>query len=139
MNLFAQFQTFFGSIVFGMLSLLVWSLFNRIFYCRKIWPIRFIFEIGLLSSIAFLYYVFLSTFSLGVFNIFYILAFLLGMLIYYHFYAYNFGVLFNKICQAMYLKIIYPLKLKKNKFRDRLKSRKKEHGTKKIKKSKPIN
>ena len=138
MTLFNQFQTFIGSIILGMLFSFIWSLFNRVFYSKKLFIIRLIFVIALICSLTFTYYIFLSRFGHGIFNVFYVLALFLGLILYYEFYAYNFEVLFEKAASSLYKTIIYPIKLKKKKFRDKLKSRKKKHGKKSsIKKSQP--
>ena len=111
MSLFEQFQTIIGSIVFGSLSLFTWTLFNRIFYSKKLYIIRFPLEIILFCYIAYLYYIFLGTFSSGIFNIFYIPSLILGGYIYYRFYAYYFESLFEEVASSLYKKIILPIKL----------------------------
>ena len=105
MSLFEQFQTIIGSIVFGSLSLFTWTLFNRIFYSKKLYIIRFHLEIILFCYIAYLYYIFLGTFSSGVFNIFYIPSLILGGYIYYRFYAYHFESLFEEVASSLYKKL----------------------------------
>ncbi len=126
MSLFEQFQTIIGSIVFGSLSLFTWTLFNRIFYLKKLYIIRFPLEIILFCYIAYLYYIFLGTFSSGVFNIFYIPSLILGGYIYYRFYAYHFESLFEEVASSLYKKIILPIKLKIKKIYGKLFLRKKK-------------
>ena len=99
MSLFEQFQTIIGSIVFGSLSLFTWTLFNRIFYSKKLYIIRFPLEIILFCYIAY---------------------------IYYRFYAYYFESLFEEVASSLYKKIILPIKLKIKKICGKLFLRKKK-------------
>ena len=137
MSLFEQFQTIIGSIVFGSLSLFTWTLFNRIFYSKKVLIIRIPLEIGLFCYLAYLYYVFLGYFGSGVFNVFYIPSIILGGYIYYRFYAYHFETLFESVANSIDRIIIKPFKLKTRKICDKLKSRKRKRIKKNEKKIKP--
>ena len=88
--------------------------------------LKFPLEIILFCYIAYLYYIFLGTFSSGVFNIFYIPSLILGGYIYYRFYAYHFESLFEEVASSLYKKIILPIKLKIKKICGKLFLRKKK-------------
>lgn len=124
MSLLQQFQSLIGSMFFGSFSLFCWTLFNRIFYSKKVLIIRFPLEILLFCYLSYLYYCFLSYYSFGIFNVFYVPAFILGMYIYYKFYAYHFETLFEVMASSVYKVIIEPIKLKKKKICDKLKKKK---------------
>lgn len=120
MSLLEQFQTIIGSIVFGSLSLFTWTLFNRVFYSKKVLILRIPLEIALFCYMAYLYYVFLGSYGSGVFNIFYVPALCLGGYIYYRFYAYHFETLFEGVANSLEKAILNPIKLKKKKIHDKL-------------------
>lgn len=134
MGLFAQFQTLIGSVIFGSVSLFVWTLFNRIFYSKKILWLRVPLEIALFCLLSYLYYLFLSIYSSGVFNIFYIPALLFGCYLYYRFYAYPFEVFFEKTAGALDRALLLPIRLKRQKFRAKLKERKERRKARRVKK-----
>ena len=124
MTLFEQFQTIIGSIVFGFVSMLIYTFFNRLFY-KKFIVIKLIFETMLFCLIAYLYYVFISEYGSGIFNIFYIFSLILGSYLFYRFYAYYFELFFENIFFFFYKKIINPIKLKIKRIHAKLKARKK--------------
>lgn len=140
MSLFSQFQTFIGSLFLGSFFLFVWTLFNRIFYSRKLMIIRIPFEICLFLFFSKIYYIFLCEFGYGLFNIFYLLALMLGMYLYYRFYAYPFELFFEKVAISLKRTIIIPFELKIRKIRDKFKNRRKQkkHVKKTFKKHKSI-
>ena len=74
MTLFEQFQTIIGSIVFGFASMLIYTFFNRLFFNKKLIVFKLIFETILFWFIAYLYYIFISEYGSGIFNIFYIFS-----------------------------------------------------------------
>lgn len=135
MSLLQQFQSIIGSIFFGSTFLFCWTLFNRIFYSKKLIILRIPCEIILFCAFAYLYYVFISAFSNGVFNIFYIPSLLLGAYLYYRFYAYHFECFFESIANSIN-KFILPIKLKIKKTYDKLKTRRKHRNGKKTFKKK---
>lgn len=136
MSLFAQFQTFIGTIIIAMAFSCIWSFFNRIFYSKKIWIIRFPFEVILFCIFSFVYYVFLANFSDGIINIFYILAMLCGIAIYWIFYSKGFLTLFERIASSFSKTFITPIKLKIDKIHDKFKLRKKKNEKNNVKKNK---
>ena len=139
MPLQTQFQAVIGSIVIGGLMLFTWTIFNRIFYSKKIWYIRLVFETFLFLFLAYIYYSFLSYFTSGIFNIFYYLALIVGGLIYLKFYAAPFETFFESIAKSVENIIVKTIRLKIKKINDRLKlklrkKKRKRHGKSKIKK-----
>lgn len=125
MTLFEQFQTIIGSIVFGFVSMLIYTFFNRLFFNKKLIVFRLIFETILFCFIAYLYYIFISEYGSGIFNIFYIFSLILGSYLFYRFYAYYFESFFENIFSFLSKKLIDPIKLKIKKIHAKLKVRKK--------------
>lgn len=80
-----QFQVFFMSIIFGMYLLSSWQFLNRLFYNKII--IRFFFELPFFVLNFSMYYFLLFLLNGGVFNIYIILALLIGFFIHQKFYA----------------------------------------------------
>lgn len=132
MSLLAQFQTFLGSVLAGALFLFAWTLFNRIFYSRRLWPLRLLPECGLMVFFAYCYYCFLSYFADGIFNVFYLLGIALGGWIYLKFYAVHFERLFEQTAGSLVRCLWNPIRLKRKKIHDKLKARRlerrKKHG-----------
>ena len=85
MELEVQFQTFFMSILFGMYLLSSWQFLDKVFKKRKI--IRFFFELPFFILNFLFYYFILFKLNGGLFNIYIILAFLIGFYIHQKFYA----------------------------------------------------
>jgi len=85
MQLEVQFQIFFMSILFGMYLLSFWQLLNRLFNNKII--IRFFFELPFFIFNFLFYYYLLFKLNGGVFNIYLILAILIGFSIHQKFYA----------------------------------------------------
>ena len=127
MDLFSQFQTFIGSIVLGFIFALFFSFFNRLFFKRKHKIIRFILETCLFCSFSYLFYVFLSRYYLGVFNLFFVVALFLGWYLFYKYYAYYFEVFYEKIFFSL-SKAFLTQKLKIKTRYDKLFKRRKKHG-----------
>ena len=136
MSLLQQFQSIIGSIFFGSTFLFTWTLFNRVFYSKKVIIIRIPMEILLFCFFSYLYYVFISNFSYGIFNIFYIPSLILGGYLYYKFYAYHFECFFESSASSINKNIITPFKLKLKKVYDKLKKRRKQRNDKKTFKKK---
>ena len=136
MSLLQQFQSIIGSIFFGSTFLFTWTLFNRVFYSKKVIIIRIPMEILLFCFFSYLYYVFISSFSYGIFNIFYIPSLILGGYLYYKFYAYHFECFFESAASSINKNIITPFKLKLKKVYDKLKKRRKQRNDKKTFKKK---
>ncbi len=134
MSLFQQFQTIIGSIFIGSFFLFCWTLFNRIFYSKKLIIIRVPCEISLFCLFSYLYYLFICQFSYGIFNIYYIPCLLLGAYLYYKFYAYHFECFFENIAISLDSIILTSIKLKIKKICDKIKTRRKEKYEKKINK-----
>lgn len=134
MELLQQFQSIIGSIFLGSIFLFCWTLFNRVFYSKKLIIIRIPFEILLFCLFSYLYYIFICNYSYGIFNIFYIPSLLLGAYLYYRFYAYHFECLFEKTASSINKHLFLPIKLKINKLYDKLKKRRKQNRGKKTNK-----
>jgi len=125
MELEVQFQVFFMTIIFGMYLLSFWQFLNRVFYKKII--IRFFFELPFFVLNFLFYYFLLFKLNGGIFNIYLILALLIGFFIHQKFYAYKILLLYEFI-----LKKINGIILK-------IKKRWKKHGeNKKRKKHKKI-
>ena len=85
MELEVQFQVFFMSIIFGMYLLCFWQFLNRLFYKKII--LRFFFELPFFIFNFLFYYFLLFKLNGGIFNIYLILAVLIGFFIHQKFYA----------------------------------------------------
>ena len=85
MELEVQFQVFFMSILFGMYLLSFWQFLNRLFHKKYI--IRFFFELPFFIFNFLFYYFLLFQLNGGIFNIYLILALIIGFLIHQKFYA----------------------------------------------------
>ena len=85
MELEVQFQVFFMTILFGMYLLSFWQFLNRIFYKKII--IRFFFELPFFIFNFLFYYFLLFKLNGGIFNIYILLALILGFYLHQKFYA----------------------------------------------------
>lgn len=130
-SLLTQAQGFFGSFFLGMVFLFTWSIYNRCFYKFRGKWIRLPSELIFFILWAYLYFVFLASFTKGVYNIFYFLAFFGGAFIYYKFYHHHFLKILESYAQTINLKIAKPIKLKLKKLCGKIKPKKKgrrSHG-----------
>lgn len=125
-KLLIQAQGVFGSFFLGMVFLFSWSIFNRAFYKWQGKLFRLPFEIVFFMGWAGLYFLFLVTFTKGVYNIFYFLSFAFGAFIYYRFYHPRFLVVLEGLYEALAKLIVRPIKLKIRTFCAKIKKNRKE-------------
>ena len=85
MELEVQFQIFFMTILFGMYLLCFWQILNKTFQNKII--IRFFFELPFFIFNFLFYYFILFKLNNGIFNIYLLLALLIGFYIHQKFYS----------------------------------------------------
>ena len=123
MSLFSQFQAFIGSIVLGWVSSLLWIFIETFIKDIKPKIIRLFIETPFFILVLYTYDLFLIHVIDGVLNVFYFLAIIIGIYLYFKFYNKYFSSFFNKIKDLIKTKILKPIYLKVNKIKDILKKK----------------
>jgi hypothetical protein len=102
MNLINQFQGVIGSFFIGFFSLMVIHPVTYIW--KRIIVINFILILISSLILTISYYLFLTHFTYGIFNIFFIISLFGGMIIYFVFYSYHFNLIYQNIDRLIKLK-----------------------------------
>ena len=136
MSLFSQIQAFVGSIILGYITSLLWILLKT--FLEEIKPqfIRLFIEAPFFIIVFYLYDLFLIHVIDGVLNVFYLLALVIGIFIYFKFYNKYFSLYFKNIKNKIKTKILNPIYLKLHKIKDILKKKRLERKKKRYEKRK---
>lgn len=114
MGLLNQFQGVFGSILLGGLFFFCYDLLKSIFKHHYFIWLWIIIQLIFFFTSAYLYYLFMCFFTYGVYNIFFTLSFLLGLILYHVFYASKLNFIYDKIFKKIDSFIIKKQKQIKN-------------------------
>lgn len=107
MELLNQFQGFIGSIGFGFFFYMFFHPINNFLNQCNLF-VKVVIFLSIFLFLSYLYFLFLVKYTFGIFNIFYPLSILIGVLTYYLFYYESFDrcyfVLISKISSSIKLK-----------------------------------
>jgi len=134
--LIQQFQAIFGSLILGVVFLLLWAIFNRIFLKFKGKIIRFPFELLFFTLITLIYFYFLIKVNDGKFSFYFLIFLLVGAGLCYKFYLGAFLMLLEKCLIKIKVKLAKIKIFKKIKTKISKLNWKKKLFTKKAKKKK---
>lgn len=131
MSLMSQIQAYIGSIIFGWTMSLMWIFIETFIKDFKYQFLRLFIEVPFFLISFYLYDRFLIIFIDGVLNVLYLSAIIVGIYLYFKFYNKHFSLFFNKIKENIKTKILHPICLKMNKYKDILKRKKEKRREKK--------
>lgn len=138
MTLIQQFQGVIGSLVIGGLFAFIYTSLKSIFNHKGIRWFWYIFQIIILFLMTYIYYLFLCYYTYGIYNFFFTISFIGGVLIYVFIYYPKYKNILIKV--SSYIdKRINNLKLKVKKIFDKIKLLKRRKHETKIKDSKQSN
>lgn len=127
-SLNTQVQIITFGIMYGFLTSIIYSFFNRLFYKKII--TRFVLELPFFIFLTIIYFIVNIKINDGKINIYQPLWLLIGVLLYYKFYSKYFLPFYEMIVNYLYQKLLLPFKNKYDIIKKKLQKKVKKHGKK---------